>query len=278
VDRLPPRMAEDAARLWQALVAAGAGRVVNHPTRVVRRYELLRRLREAGINRSDVYRVTEVRAPRRWPVFIRRECDHKGAMTDLLHGPDQLDAALKKMDQQGQSREDALICEFCDTADAGGVYTKYGSFVVAGRVIPRHVFFHRNWQVKGLGLLDGALVRQEAEYLEKNPHEEAIRRIFSLAHVEYGRIDYSLRPDGGIEVWEINTHPTLPMTPGPGDPERQAINDLAARRLVEAFQALDSEPAGRASVVTGVPGRATALSRAGGNLLSRVLRKCAAFR
>ncbi|MGH7518326.1 MAG: hypothetical protein ACREOC_12790 [Gemmatimonadales bacterium] len=274
VDRLPPRVAEKAARLWEVLAAARAGHVVNHPTRVVRRYELLRRLHEAGINHSDVYRVTEVREPRRWPVFVRREGEHQGAMTELLYGPDQLSAALQEMDQRGQSREDALICEFCDTADARGVYTKYGSFLAAGRVIPRHVFFHKQWQVKGLGLLDHTLVREEACYLETNPDEEAIRRVFTMANIEYGRIDYSLRPDGGIEVWEINTHPTLPMTPGPGDPARREINDLAARRLVEAFQALDREPAGTTRIATGCPGRATTLAQATGRVIDRVLRKC----
>jgi len=278
VDRLPPRVAERAAQLWHALVAAETGRVVNHPTRVVRRYEFLRRLHEAGINRSNVYRVTEAREPTHWPVFIRREGDHKGAITGLLHGPDQLRAALEEMEQGGQSREDALICEFCDTPDERGIYTKYGSFLVAGRVIPRHVFFHRQWQVKGVGLLDDALVREEVSYLEANPHEEAIRRAFVLAHIEYGRIDYSLRVDGGMEIWEINTHPMLPMTPGPGDPVRQEINDLAARRLVDAFQALDREPAGRTRVATGCPDRPTALAEAVGKLVSRGLRACKSAR
>lgn len=193
-------------------------------------------------------------------------------MTALLHGPDALRAALEEMDRRGQSREDAIVCEFCDTADARGIYTKYGTFLVAGRVIPRHVFFHKHWQVKGLGLLDDALVGEEASYLDANPHEEAIHRIFALAHIEYGRIDYSLRRDGGIEVWEINTHPTLPMTPGPGDPARQAINDAAARRLVEAFQALDREPAGRTSIATGQPGRAATLALAVGRAVHRALR------
>ncbi len=278
VDRLPPRTAEQAARLWQVLVAAGAGRIVNHPTRVLRRYELLRRLHDAGINRSDVCRVTEAREPRHWPVFVRREAEHKGAMTDLLHGPDQLRAALEDMDRTGHSREDALICEFCDTADARGIYTKYGAFLVAGRVIPRHVFFHRQWQVKGLGLLDEALVHEEAAYLEANPHEDAIRRVFALGQVEYGRIDYSLRRDGGMEVWEINTHPTLPVTPGPGDPARTKINDLAARRLVEAFRVLDREPAATTRVATGIPGRAAAVAEAARSLASRVLHKCAGIR
>ncbi|HET8625629.1 MAG TPA: hypothetical protein VFM14_18855 [Gemmatimonadales bacterium] len=273
VDRLGPRDAERAARLWQELVAAGAGRVLNHPTRVLRRYELLRRLHDAGINRSDVYRVTEARVPRRWPVFVRREGDHRGALTALLRGPDELAAALAAMDQQAVSRDDAIICEFCESSDARGIYTKYGTFLVAGRVIPRHVFFHQQWQVKGVGLLDDALVREEAAYLDANPHDDVIRRVFALAQIEYGRIDYSVRPDGGIEVWEINTHPTLPMTPGPGDPVRSAINDRAARKLVEAFQALNAEPSRTGRIPTGHPGRAQALMQATRGLAARVARK-----
>jgi hypothetical protein len=81
-----------------------------------------------------------------------------------------------------------------------------------------------------------------------------------------------------MEVWEINTHPTLPMTPGPGDPLRGEINDLAARRLVEAFQALDREPAGTARVATGVSGGATRVVQGAGRLMSRIWRRWSRIR
>jgi hypothetical protein len=270
LERLGPRAAERAARLHAALAAApGAGRLINHPTRASRRYELLRRLHDAGLNQSDVQRVTEGRLPRRWPVFVRRENDHAGSRTDLLRDPSELRAALDALDRRGASREDAIICEFCDTADERGIYRKFGAFLVGGRVIPRHLFFSRRWIVKDADLAEPELLREEREYLERSPHEEAVCRAFALARIEYGRIDYSLRPDG-IEVWEINTHPILPAAESHGGPQREAVNAEFARRLVEALGRIADESVGRGRVTVG-PGRGwPERARAG---LRRVLRR-----
>lgn len=250
LERLRPRSAERAAKLWERLAAAGCG-LHNHPTRVLRRYELLRRLHDAGENRADVQRVTDARLPRRWPVFLRRENDHGGSRTQLLRDPAEFGAALEAMERSGASREDAIVCEFCDTADERGVYRKFGAFLVGGEVIPRHVFFSKRWVVKNADLLEPALLRQEREYLEENPHQEALRRVFALARIDYGRIDYSLRADG-IEVWEINTHPILPTADSHGGPAREAVNAGFARKLAGALARIAAEPVARGRVETGL--------------------------
>lgn len=264
LERLSPRQAEGAARVWELLASSSSGgRLFNHPTRVLRRYELLRRLRESGVNESGAYRLTEAREPERYPVFMRRENDHAGSRTPLLRTPEELRRAIEELDRAGWSREDAIVCEFCDTADAAGVYRKYAAFLVNGRILPRHVFFSKHWVVKDADRIDEAGLRIEQEYLAENPHEAELRRVFELARIDYGRIDYSLR-GSGIEVWEINTHPTLPTIPGAGGPAREAINAGFTRGLVAALEEIAAEPvaAGR-GVPTGLPAfpAAKALSR-----------------
>jgi len=50
-----------------------------------------------------------------------------------------------------------------------------------------------------------------------------LRRIFDIAGIDYGRIDYSLR-DGAVETWEINTNPVhMVAAVPPGTPRYDEI-------------------------------------------------------
>ena len=44
--------------------------------------------------------------------------------------------------------------------------------------------------------------------MRENPHAEAVREVFEIARIRYGRIDYGIR-DGRLQTWEINTAPVL---------------------------------------------------------------------
>ena len=242
LERLAPREAERAARLWAALERAEQ-RVINHPTRALGRHELLRGLHEAGVNDFDVWRVSESRPPPRFPVFLRMESDHRGPIGSLVGDRDAWHAARFALDAEGRSRRDALAIEFCETADADGVRAKYAAFLVGGEVIPRHAFFSKDWVVKDPDLIEPRYLELEQEYLATNPHEALLRDFFARARIEFGRIDYGLR-DGRIQVWEINTHPLLPTLPGPGGALRRAANELFAERFVAALGSLDSSSRG----------------------------------
>src|SRR5262249_50787220 len=88
LERLSPDTLLRAAALWDSLADSHRDvRLLNHPIRSMRRYELLRNLHEQGINTFDVYRVTEGRAPRQYPVFLRIENDHSGPISPLLKSP-----------------------------------------------------------------------------------------------------------------------------------------------------------------------------------------------
>lgn len=254
VERLSPEAALEAVAVWDALAAEdGAVRVLNHPTLSMRRFELLRALHEQGVNRADVRRVTELRPAARFPVFLRRADDHAGSLSPLLHGQDELDAAIDRLTRAGARRDDLLVTEFCDTADADGVYRKYAAFRVGDRIVPRHVLFSRDWAVKIVDRHGPAEVAEELAYVRANPHRAELMAIFERARIEFGRIDYALL-GGRIQVWEINTNPILGTFQDGGMPARAPVLAHVTPALAAAWCALD-DGAGAARSIMVAPGR-----------------------
>lgn len=243
IERLRPDEAEMAAQVWQCLANSGHHlRLLNHPTLSMRRYELLRTLYEQGLNAFNIYRLTELRNPQLFPVFIRGENDHNGAVTPLLHTPAELQAAIQTLERQGCSREDKVIVEYCDTADEHGVFRKYSAFVVGDQIVPTHVFFSHHWLTKVAVTeqrISEAMLREEQQFVETNPHADALKAIARIARIEYGRIDYGVL-DGRVQVWEINTNPMLPRL-NYGEEMRKGILQYSTSRLNAAFEAVNCQ-------------------------------------
>ena len=211
LERLTPEETERAAIVWRTLAESGRGmRLLNHPIRSMRRFELLRHLYEQGINDFNVRRLTDPR-PMRFPVFIRSESDHTGSATPLLHSPAELDAAIERLVAAGKNRDDKIVVEFCDTTDADGIYHRYGAHVVGSRIFASNLFFDSHWVVKHPNMAATTPARAAAErrYVATNPHEATLGPICRLTRIDYGRIDYAV-VNGKIQVFEINTNPTAP--------------------------------------------------------------------
>ncbi|MBI5394395.1 MAG: hypothetical protein HZA91_03775 [Verrucomicrobia bacterium] len=238
IERLAPMEAEALARVWDCLAARGC-RLLNHPTRSMRRYELLRTLQETGVNPHDIYRLGERRMPRRYPVFIRDENEHGRVWNDLIADEAALRRAFEELSASGARREDCVAVEFEETKDPDGLYRKYAAFRVGGAIVPRHVFFSREWMVRHSDALTPGQIEEERRYIETNPHEGELRRIFELARTDYGRIDYSLK-DGRIIVWEINTHPTILWPDAEDDPRRKPHHAMFLERFAQAMTAVDT--------------------------------------
>lgn len=83
LERVPPAGLERLSKIWKRLESAGDNCLLNHPTRAMRRYELLRTLYEAGINEFNVYRLTEARRPR---TAIRCLSGARTSIAGLPHG------------------------------------------------------------------------------------------------------------------------------------------------------------------------------------------------
>lgn len=228
LERLTDAQRKAAIDLADALMARGV-HVHNHPRRTLQRYDLLKVLHQADINPFRALRLHEDLSTLRYPVFLRRENDHRGPITGLLHNRAELDAAVARF----SDRRNLIAVEYCHTADADGMFRKYSVLKIGRRIVPRHIIHSRGWVEKLPDLMAEPLLQEEMEYLHANPHAEAIRPIFRLAGIDYGRIDYSLL-DGRIVVWEINTNPS--MTPASGVPApKQPAMTLSSRLLVNAF-------------------------------------------
>jgi hypothetical protein len=235
IERLEPAERESAAYFWNALERKSV-RLLNHPVVAMRRYELLRHLHQAGINDFDVYRLTEARKPKRFPVFIRMENDHAGPEGELIHSQEALDEAIEDLRRRGKCLESRLVVEFCAETSPGGYYTKYGVFYVGGAVIPRHILCSPHWLVKGKSsFVDEEVIRDEQRFIAENPHAKQMREIFHQARIDYGRIDYGI-VNGRIQVYEINTNPTI-VSAGPW-PRTQKKERFAAA-LTEAYSRLE---------------------------------------
>lgn len=213
IDQLTATERRTAVELWERLQEASPeSRLLNHPARVLTRLPLLELLASEGDNRFRAYRATDTSGHLRFPVFVREENRHNGALTELLEGHRSLTWALRRLRWKGYRPEELLVVEFCDTADAEGVYRKHAAFIVGDRIVPKSLRFSNHWMVKAThtGWTERR-VDEELAYLRDNPHEERLREIARRAHIEYGRFDYSLL-EGDLQVWEINTNPTV----GPG--------------------------------------------------------------
>lgn len=217
-------------------IRAAGGRVMNEPSNVLRRYDLLRSLHGAGFNSYTVHRLDDKDAIR-YPVFVRREREHNGPLTELLHTPEELQAGVAKVQGAGKHDNDLLIVEYEDTAGADGLYRKYSAMRIGDRIIPRHVLFGKTWVGKLLDVINDATVAEEDAYLAQNPHEVELRRIFEFAKIDYGRIDYAMR-DGRIVTWEINTNPQLVSRPDKCGAKRLAGQAMSSAAITKEFESL----------------------------------------
>ena len=186
--------------------------MLNDPEQTLCRVDLNRVLVRAGVNDFTMYREHEPFEGCRFPVFVRGEHDHEGRRSGLLDEISDVHTAIGKVRAEEPDPVDLLVVEYCDTADADGVYRKYSAFKVGDAILARHLFFSRDWHVKQVDLDDETLLQEERDFVRTNPHEQQLRMIFELAGVDYGRIDYAFCEDR-IQVWEINTNPTILISP-----------------------------------------------------------------
>jgi len=240
LERLTSCQLELMADLRDQLAAAGDGiRLLNHPTRSLRRFALLRQRSDAGRNAFRAFRASEPLDDVRFPVFVRRANEHEGSATGLLRDPRELDQAIVRALLAGIELADVLIVEFCDTSHGSGRFRKYSAFRVGDRIIPRNLYFSEKWVLKNPDILDPAAVAEEHAYLESNPHERELHEIFDLAQIEYGRIDYGLL-DGRLQVWEINTNPIVIWPRDHYKRQHLPAQEFFAQRIRSAFQTIDT--------------------------------------
>lgn len=235
LDRIAGEAADHACALEERWIRdAPDVRQLNSPRRSLRRFDLLRRLHEEEMNRFDVFRVSD--RPRRYPVFIREESGYAAHAPRLLETPDALNEAVHALHESGMPTGDLMIVEFGSRPGADGLYRKYGAYRVGDAIFPQHCMMARDWFIKaGDRFPSPAHRREHLCYFHENPHREQLARIFALAEIDYGRIDYTVIDDA-IQTFEINTNPSIISNP----PKRGAPDQrIYAQAHACALLALD---------------------------------------
>ena len=237
LDQLGPAMLRYVAELHAQLQGRPDFRCLNHPSATLHRLELLSELHRLGLNSFQAVRAGDDLAGIRYPVFLRTEREHDGAISPLLRSLPEIEDAIGRAILSGRRLKDLLVVEFCPSADGDGWYRKYAAYVVGDRIVPRHMVTGREWMLK----IESAesspeRIAEELRYLEDNPHRDRLAEIFRIAGVDYGRIDYSLS-GGRIQTWEINLNPVIGFAVP--SPHRRRQNDRFYPRFQSALEALD---------------------------------------
>lgn len=240
LDQLNPATADLLSEIYQQLKDTPGIRFLNNPKKTLQRFDLLTELNRRGMNEFRVVRAGSGASHLRFPVFLRNERLHEGALSPLLNSESEIRQAIGRALVQGHKLRDLLIVEFCDTASETGYYRKYAAFVVGNTVIPRSLNYGREWMLKHSQTeFTIPMVQEELEFVSQNPHEQQLVKIFELAHVEYGRIDYAIK-DGRVQTWEINLNPTIGRGLRPPTkklpPDVDAVRDGVKRCFFSAFE------------------------------------------
>jgi hypothetical protein len=240
VDRLSFWDLEHASHLYVQMKNAGL-RVLNNPAVVRTRYPLLRALRAAGLNDFNAYRVDEMEAIERFPVFVRKIHGHREPLSDLLQTREELRKAVDGAIAGGTPRENVLVVEFAAEPLRPGLFRKMSAFRIGDAIVP-HISVHDTvWLVKYGRKFDNIedLYQQELELLQTNPYAEHLKKVFEVAGIEYGRADFGMY-QGRIQVYEINTNPHVGRPCEHPSATRVASMKLSWESYLKALNAVDS--------------------------------------
>lgn len=203
-----------AARIAHHLEQGGA-RVLNHPARVARRFDLLARLKAAGINGFSAWRAESAPQPLSFPVFIRTEYEHKMRQARLIHSQAKLEDELAGLQRGGHSLVGRLVIEYAGDEVSPGVWQRLQTYCVGGAIIAHTNVVGFHWVVKDVRDKErlekhpcfDRFIAQEHAFISQNLYADVLRRAFALAGIEYGRADFAL-VGGRPQIYEINTNPT----------------------------------------------------------------------
>lgn len=240
LDQLGQADTELLSEIYRQLKDAQDIRFLNNPLTTLQRFDLLTELNRRGLNNFRAVRAGGDHNNLRFPVFLRNERVHGGAISPLLNSEREIQQAIGRALVQGNKLREVLVVEFCDTANEAGYYRKYAAFIVGKKIIPRSLNYGRQWMLKHSQTeFTMPMVLEELEYVSQNPHQQELLKIFELAHVEYGRIDYSIK-DGRVQTWEINLNPTIGRGLRPRSrniaPELDAIRDQVRACFYRGFE------------------------------------------
>ena len=211
IDRLDQGERRLAGAFYRHINGLGPGfRALNDPARAMGRFDFLRAMHRAGINRFNAYLASEQVEPAQFPVFIRRNAMHTPILSGLIETPQALAAELDRLISAGEPPTDLIIIEYAPDEFRPGAFRKMGAFRMADDFFPFANMYEPNWIIdRGAAQVAGPDDHAaEAVHLRDFALRPQIERAFQIAGIEYGRADFGLR-DGQAQFFEINFNPFL---------------------------------------------------------------------
>jgi hypothetical protein len=183
--------------------------------------------------------------PDRWPVFLRTEGDHGGDMSELLHNPGEVRAAVETAMSKGWPLANMMLVEFASDPIAPGLYRKHSVMRLGEAYTPFWNASHTHWNVQGPGTPQSdEQLEEEWRQIRDNTFVEALKPAFELSGVEYGRADFGL-VNGKPQVWEINLNPDMKRFGlDHASAVRRGTVALVEQRFFEALTAIDTPGSG----------------------------------
>ena len=240
LDRLGYWELELAARLYRLLRSAGC-RVLNDPAKVHQRVGLLRTLHALGLNSFDVHRVEDGERPSRFPVFLRTISAHRGPLSALLSDPNEVEQAVAAALDLGVPLRELILVEYCAEPMRSGLFRKLAIHRIGDHMAPAICVHDDGWAAKNgkFGIASEAEYRDEHDLIATGRYVEAVRPAFEAASVDYGRADFAFVA-GRVEIYEINTNPSLDLFLQHPSALRVASSALEMEGVRTGLAALDS--------------------------------------
>jgi len=246
LDRLSFWHLELAGLYYQSLSDAGAV-VLNNPKRSLQRLALLRQLHREGINRFQAWPAHDAELVDCFPVFLRTEHAHRGAITGLIHDADALAHAIADTVNVGFPLSDLMVVEFCAQPLREGFYQKPAFYRVGECLIASPSVHQAHWLIRE-GRADLAQeedYQRDLHHMRENRFGKIARKVFDMAHIEFGRTDLGV-VDAAPQFYEINTNPYMPrdQSDHPSATRREAFS-LFEEWMIDALRGIDLPKTGK---------------------------------
>jgi tetratricopeptide (TPR) repeat protein len=178
----------------------------------------------------------------RFPLLLRSPGFHTGQHFVRVEAPADLGGALDEL-----PGDEILAIEYLDARGGDGLARKYRVAMIGGALYPLHLAISSDWKVHYFSAnmaLEQRLRDEESKFLADMPGVLGARAMTALGHIaatlglDYAGIDFALREDGALLLFECNANMAIvpPNANAMWDYRRPAISRVieAAKRMIAA--------------------------------------------
>jgi len=245
VDRLDANERRLAGKIYRHINAAGIGfNALNDPASALGRYRLLRRLYDERVNQFNAYLAMDCPMPQRFPVFIRQLSVSLPPLTGLIYSQTELDFQIEQLADRGEPLDDLVVIEYCAEPYMGEFFVKMSAYRIADQYCTDLFIYSKGWYVKwdGPDVSPANASELEWQLLERNAYLDNAKKVFELAEIEYGRVDFSLVA-GRPQFYEVNFNPQFTLDEyNSTDLQRLKNAKFAADRRMAAMRTMVQPP------------------------------------